>query len=220
MDDDTITEPLGNEEPTGEPSADAGADAGSTGDAGADGSAVDPSIYTVREPGKRGRHPNGCNCERCAAKRSGGLGQSEPVRTTSSKSGKQKTAPLAVETFGKQIVGAHAIAALLLKSPIIAINDVQGQELAIAIKDLAAQYDIKPNPKTMAWIKMAGVSAMVYGPKLMLVAQAQKLEREKRQSQKPAFMPDMQPAPKPPAPANNGSMGGIQFPDPFGRTSH
>lgn len=213
----------------GEPIGNSGADAesnididGSTienangaGEPDGGSSAIDPGSY-VREPGKRGRHPNGCPCDKCAAKRAGGIGFSEQVRTSSSKGPKPKTAQLDIETFGRQIVGAHAIAGLLLKSNIPVINDVQGKELAIAIRDLAAQYDIKPNPRTMAWLKMAGVSAMVYGPKIMLVAQQQKMEREKRHAQQRAGMPPMQPAPKPPAPAPNGSMGGISFPNPFG----
>jgi hypothetical protein len=78
------------------------------------------------------------------------------------------------KSFGKQLVGYHEMLALLTKNQIWRITPEQGDNLAQALGDVAAQYSIKINPKALAWIKLTGVASAMYGPKLWIIANTPK----------------------------------------------
>lgn len=129
------------------------------------------------------------------SRKSGGDSSGEPIsikrtRTRAGTTGtgnKQKVASkihlsaAGEKLFAKQLVGAHAILALISGAPIeiIGITDEQGEEIASAVLALMAEYKIKPNPKAVAWANLIGVMGVVYAPKaIMLYA----LRKEQKRS--------------------------------------
>ena len=77
------------------------------------------------------------------------------------------------------------MAAVALKNPLIEISRTEADSLAMALSDVMKQYTINVSPTAMAWAKLIGVSAAVYGPKLMLTAAAKATTRNAQQSSAP-----------------------------------
>lgn len=137
------------------------------GNPSAENGAVDP----VAAVGKRGRHKRDCDCAGCVTRRSAQSAEQQrtPERKSAgnSASKSQSAKNLDIARFGKQITGFHQIAAIALKNPDIAISDEQGEHLAVAIRDVMVHYQIPISPQTLAWLKLGGVGAAIYGPKIV-----------------------------------------------------
>lgn len=150
------------------------------------------------------------------SRKSGGDSSGEPIsikrtRTRAGTTGtgnKQKVASkihlsaAGEKLFAKQLVGAHAILALISGAPIeiIGITDEQGEEIASAVLALMAEYKIKPNPKAVAWANLIGVMGVVYAPKAIMLYAL-------RKEQKRASHNNVQPIrPDPQTPASTNAM--------------
>lgn len=68
--------------------------------------------------------------------------------------------------FSRQLVGVHQAAALLFRNPLIAITDDEGTALGNALMDVLELHSVKVSPTMLAYLNLAGVSAMIYGPKI------------------------------------------------------
>jgi RecB family exonuclease len=70
------------------------------------------------------------------------------------------------------------------------IDDGQSQQLALAMSDVIKLHklDVLVSPKTMAYVKLAGVGAAVYGPKLMIsFAMLRQRRLQKKQAEAVGF---------------------------------
>jgi hypothetical protein len=112
-----------------------------------------------------------------------------------------------------QLVGVHKLGALLLKNDLVTITDDEGRRMAHAIKEVTKHYNIVPDPKTMAWIQLAGISATVYGPKIAFAIQVQKRRSQQRRdaAQSPIPKAPLQPSPQGPVFDANTGGGVYQF---------
>lgn len=81
---------------------------------------------------------------------------------------------LDAKLFATQLQGAHQLAALVLKNPGWALTDDESQSLAVAMLDVSKQYEFNINPRVVAWLKLATVSAMIYGPRVAFLMPAKK----------------------------------------------
>lgn len=101
------------------------------------------------------------------------------------------------------------MAAVALKNPIIEISRSQADQLAIALSDVMKQYSINVNPAALAWIKLIGISATIYGPKILLT-NAIKAEQRKTAQPAPVAAPQSN-APSAPVVTANPGQGKMVF---------
>jgi hypothetical protein len=88
--------------------------------------------------------------------------------------------------LGRQIQGAHKILGLLPGVPeeLVEISDQDADALGEAIQDVLVHYDMTVNPVWAAWINLAAVVGVVYGPKIAMV-QAMRKQAQPRKPQPP-----------------------------------
>lgn len=67
--------------------------------------------------------------------------------------------------------------AMLTKNPALEISDKESDTLARSLKNVMDQYQLKPNPRTMAWVQLAATSAAIYGPRIAVIAASRKFSR-------------------------------------------
>lgn len=94
--------------------------------------------------------------------------------------------PVDKGALAKQLMFGHAVAASITKLPDLALDQGEAQILAEAITTLMEEYDIALSGKSAALLGMAGAVAIVYGPRIMLIAEQakkNKAERKARQAQ-------------------------------------
>ena len=104
-------------------------------------------------------------------------GASSAGQSTAKSTGKGG-AKLDVDLFAKQLVGWHAMLALATKNPIWIISEGEAKSLASALKDVMMMHSINIDPRTLAYVKLLGVIAMLYGPKFFYLAQEAKQRRD------------------------------------------
>lgn len=121
------------------------------------------------EKRKRGRPPGSGKSRNVNGEQTGRTG------STSDKTGPLKGKALDVASLATQLKGLHALAAAVSKNPLIEINEGEAQKLAIALQDIAKQYQITFNPALLAWLKLLGVSSAIYGPRIAFYIAAQKM---------------------------------------------
>lgn len=73
------------------------------------------------------------------------------------------------------------MAAAFLKSPELALEKTEADALAGAISEVEKHYSISLSPEARAWLGLATVGAMVYGPRAYSIIERRK--REKRSGQ-------------------------------------
>lgn len=95
------------------------------------------------------------------------------------------------------------MAAAFLKSPELALEKSEADALAGAISEVEKFYSISLSPETRAWLGLATVGAMVYGPRAYTIIQRRKAERR---APAPAKAPAIIPAQ--PAPGTSTTEGG------------
>lgn len=100
-------------------------------------------------------------------------------------------------------MSAHMMAATFLKSPELALQQSEADALAGAIAEVEKHYSVSLSPETRAWLGLATVGAMIYGPRAYLISKRRKAEKGPA---KPAAIPTpaISPAPKGDAPAGEG----------------
>jgi hypothetical protein len=69
--------------------------------------------------------------------------------------------------------------AMVTKNPVWIIDEKAAESLATALMDVMSHHSININPATVSYMKLIGVCAAVYGPKLLqLKVQAAQKKRE------------------------------------------
>jgi hypothetical protein len=105
---------------------------------------------------------------------------------------------LVVGDFAVQLQGIHKLASMALKNPLVEISKEESEKLAVAMQGVMKHHSINVSPVALAWLQLAGVSVVVYGPRVALTLAAKKAANPKPEKQ----------AAQPTAPAN---MGGVDF---------
>ena len=100
--------------------------------------------------------------------------------TATSRAKSKKTLVIDRAKFAKQVVGAHAFAAHLFTSQLLLIDDREGELLANSLVDVMEQYDLSINPKISAWVGLLAASAMVYGPRVIMLNKMKQAEAQQR----------------------------------------
>ena len=159
---------------------------GDTGDDNGKSDALDPAdgIPTI----KRGRHPDGCDCLRCVNKRNTGSNTGRNTSRTSGRTKKEKGVDL--DNFALQVAGLHKLLAMVSKTPCLEIGKDESEKLAVAIKGVLNEYDLKPSPKAMAWSQLLAVSVAVYSPRIALLVLQAKANKEAKKNATPFPTPE------------------------------
>jgi hypothetical protein len=82
-----------------------------------------------------------------------------------------------VDGLAMQLVVMHAVLAKALKAPELAVDMDGARTLAKGIKGMMAQYSVNISPKMLAFYQLMGACAVVYGPRLFLIADRKSKER-------------------------------------------
>jgi len=159
--------------PTHDSRSDSTADVISAGD---DSGAIDPAT-AIGEKRGRGR-----------PRKDAGSGSTAGNASPGSNAGnaREKAAPrvaVDVDALAMQLVGAHMIAAKLLKAPELMIGEQEAKVLAKAIKAMMAQYKINISPKAQAFYQLLAAASMVYGPRAISIAMRKSKETAARKQQ-------------------------------------
>lgn len=76
------------------------------------------------------------------------------------------------------LVNAHSMIASATKIEELTLEQSQGEALAQAIANVQRHYNVMVDPKTVDWIMLAQVSAIIYGPKIAAIRKRRKAEKE------------------------------------------
>lgn len=85
--------------------------------------------------------------------------------------------------LGSQIQGAHKLLGLLpgVPSDLVEISDQEAEALGEAVQDVLSHYDMTVNPVWAAWINLAAIVGVIYGPKIVMLQKmsaSQKLQKQ------------------------------------------
>lgn len=145
---------------------------GHSGSAGS-GDDFDPAIHAGRDKlnadgsyrRKRGRKPGG----------------------TASASAQTSTLNLAgIESV---LLSVHAMLAVSISAPEIAIDKDEAKAMSDAIAEVAKHYPMQIDPKTLAWANLASCAAIVYGPRAYSIRVRRREEAEVARRQRAATDP-------------------------------
>lgn len=139
-----------------------GSDSGTVGD----GSGFDPDIHVGRE------HRNADGSYR--KKRGRRSGPSAP-----NKRGPKANSEAGIESLTRILTVLHIGIASATKTPEMALEEEEAKSLAGATSDVLKQFDIRPDPKVEALIGLAIVAGGIYGPRVYLIRERLKEEKEK-----------------------------------------
>jgi hypothetical protein len=76
----------------------------------------------------------------------------------------------------------HVGLASVTKTPELVLDDDDAKALTGATCNVLEQFDITPNPKVAAVIGLVTTAGMIYGPKVYMIRERKKEEREARDS--------------------------------------
>lgn len=107
-------------------------------------------------------------------------GNSEPEKKTRKPRESKKQSNRA--DLANYIAVAHAAANRLTDSDFFETTEDENQKLAKALQDVFDLYDFPVSPAMLAWGNLFATSAVIYGPKLYLLAQLKKQSAEVRQN--------------------------------------
>lgn len=79
-----------------------------------------------------------------------------------------------------QVQGLHKMAAMLSGMPALELSAPEADTLGGALYDVAQEYGIVLSGPRAVWIKLIAAVGMVYGPKVLTIAQQQREARPKR----------------------------------------
>ncbi|MHB8553774.1 MAG: hypothetical protein ACYDAO_09365 [Thermoplasmataceae archaeon] len=75
--------------------------------------------------------------------------------------------------------------ALLSKNPILEVTKDESEKLAVAVKGVLAEYDLRPSSKMLAWTNLAAISVAVYSPRIVVLIAQSKLAKEAKKTSIP-----------------------------------
>lgn len=84
--------------------------------------------------------------------------------------------------LAKQITGLHLMASMMTGVPEVQISDEEGQQLAIAVVNVAELYNLSIDGKTGAAIQLMAACAMIYAPRALMIRHRLKEERAAAQA--------------------------------------
>lgn len=189
-----------------------GGGSGGTPDADAIGiAAVEGAIngdfgeHIVIDPAKVGGAGSGGNSDN---------GESRPRgrgRPRGSRNGAKATkpAPLDLDAISGVLYNIHAMGATILSAPRLAIDEGEAKHLAGALKEVQKHYNIPMTEKAIAWTNLAGVAAMIYGPRIFAVRNDRAKERAAKKASMNGAAPDVAPGAFTPAPPFVANAGGF-----------
>lgn len=83
-----------------------------------------------------------------------------------------------IEGLTRVLTIIHVGIASVTKTPEIALDDKEAESLAAATANVLTEFDIRPDPKIEAVIGLVTVAGMIYGPRIYLIKERKKAERE------------------------------------------
>lgn len=75
----------------------------------------------------------------------------------------------------------HIGIASATKTPELKLEDEEANALAQSTAVVLEEFDIRPDPKIEAVIGLVTTASMIYGPRIYLIGQRRKKEKEERQ---------------------------------------
>jgi hypothetical protein len=170
---------------------------------GSEGAASDDFAASFAEPAGTGAGASTTNPGEPRTKRK---------YTKRTQSGEQpntrKEAPLNINGVEKILYSLHAFGSLVV--PEMAIDETESKKLAKAIEGVTEQYKVTLDPKVAAYIDLATVCGMIYGPRAVAIYVRKSTEPK---PQRPtATVHPIRPAPVPeatqarPQPMNDGGF--------------
>lgn len=79
------------------------------------------------------------------------------------------------------------------RAPELAIGQTEGVALAQAIAEVQAHYGDALDPKTQAWVNFGIVAASVYGPRVWVMRERMRAERDASRESEAALVPGAKP---------------------------
>lgn len=129
---------------------------------------AEKSAESIEAPKKRGRGRPPKTPDILVEEVTEGSEAPKPKRTyTPRKTAKGKTADIA--DLGKQLVGIHAMAAMVTGFNELQLGDDEGEALAKGILDICEQYNLSIDGKTGASLQLLAAAAMIYGPRALMI---------------------------------------------------
>lgn len=81
------------------------------------------------------------------------------------------------------------MAAATFKTPEVALDPAEADQLAKALADLEAQYPTQIDPRVMAWLNFAGVAGLIVAPRVFAYRMRAAQERQQRRQNRPETPP-------------------------------
>jgi len=103
------------------------------------------------------------------------------------------------------------MAALVLKSPELALEKGEADALAQAISEVEKFYSVSLSPETRAWLGLAGTAAMIYGPRAYMIQKRRRSERQPKQAPTQAVAAPRTEAEQPGGPPTAGGFSASDF---------
>lgn len=169
---------------------------------GSEGATSDDFAASFAEPAGTGAGASATNTGEPRVKRA------YRKRQTSEQPGTRKEAPLNINGVEKILYSLHAFGSLVV--PEMAIDESESKKLAKAIEGVTEQYKVTLDPKVAAYIDLATVCGMIYGPRA--VAIYVRKSSEPKPQRPTATVHPIRPAPVPeatqarPQPMNDGGF--------------
>jgi len=88
----------------------------------------------------------------------------------------------------KTLSGIHSVLVVVTKDDLFELTDDEIKSLAEALANVQDQYDLRLDPKTQAWLELAGIGAAIYGPRIatkVLMSARKPKEVEEKPQEKP-----------------------------------
>jgi len=152
--------------PDGTGSGGVGNDSGGTGS-----DEFDASIHAGRDK----RNADG-SYRKKRGRKTGGNNSSSGTRTKA-----QNTA--SVEGLTRILAILHVGLAAATKTPELALDDSEVENLAKATATVLTEFDIRPDPKVEAVIGLVTAAGLIYGPRVYLITERKRLEAQERQKE-------------------------------------
>lgn len=148
-------------------------DVGDTGDAtdvDRNGNRFDPSVHSGRD-----KFNSDGSYRRKRGRKTGSGGTGETVRSSS---GRKAASTASVESLSRVLLVLHLGLAGATKTPELALEPQEAEALAQATAKVLEEFDVRPNPKVEAIISLGVVAGSIYGPRMYLIADRRKKERD------------------------------------------
>jgi hypothetical protein len=121
------------------------------------------------------------------------------------KAGAEK-APKNLEGIEALLLSVHAMGAMILQTPELALDPSEAKQLSEAIQQVSQFYPVGLSPKTLAWINLSMVAGGLYGTRIVAIYNRTKTNAKPRLQNTVREMPIQQ------GPAQNRTNGAPQTP--------